>query len=183
MKYSIDVLIERIAKSFLTAEEIDDLDAMIYGLKVILHKLPYYLITFILSLINGFIIESFIFLFTWIDIRKYSGGFHFRKYKNCLASYILFYFLFLYCLQINIFYNQLLLYLSPFLGFIIYCKSPVTYIRNFTINERKYLKKMVLFKNIFYCSLAFLFYFMQMYLISFSIVYSISISFILIIIT
>lgn len=63
-------------------------DILEYGIKVLFKYLLVIIVTSIFSFINHTIIETVVFLISFLFLRKYAGGFHFKSNLLCIIASI-----------------------------------------------------------------------------------------------
>lgn len=69
----------------------DDRDYYRYGIEITVSSILNIVLIMLLGVVYHSVIESLIFLFTFITLRKFTGGFHADTYFKCNASFCLVY--------------------------------------------------------------------------------------------
>ena len=86
----IDKLSERIAQNLLTAQALDEKDINLYqyAIQVLICTLLNYSAFVVIGIIFGMFWENFIMIVPFSLIRKFTGGYHANKYRNCFIGSI-----------------------------------------------------------------------------------------------
>lgn len=121
-------LAEHISLKLVTTKtiNIDDREFYTYGLELLLSKTIFCSIILIFALITNTLLISAMFLFMYMLIRQYSGGFHCKTSEMCFLVSILLYLLMLFLVRID--FNQIetsLCIFSTVSFFIIAVFSPI----------------------------------------------------------
>ncbi|WP_326910859.1 accessory gene regulator ArgB-like protein [Sedimentibacter sp. MB31-C6] len=125
----------------------DEKDIYIYGLQLIISSVVGIILIISLGFILNNIINSILFLITFISIRMYSGGYHANSYIKCNVSLVIIYLLSIVVISI-IPYNYIsIMYISMIILtiYIIIKYSPVdNKNKKLTNNQKKRNKKVTL---------------------------------------
>ena len=95
-------------------------------------------IVFIIGLIFGYAIQTVIYIFFFSWIRQYCGGYHADTRNKCMASYFMFYSLFLLMLYYSELSLNTLMVINVLSGVYIVCNAPVQHCNHpLTLIEQK----------------------------------------------
>ena len=149
-----------------------------YGLKIITYKIGYIIsLISICFILQRSFINLLIFYFSFVLLRKYSGGYHAKNYLNCV---LLFLFAYLF-LDFGIFVFQticdsFLLILFLIISLLIYIRSPVDCSnKRLTPHQKAENKKKTLFVLLLLISIYNICIFLNYKDISLTILYSVSV--------
>lgn len=85
------IIIDHLTKK----QDVLEKDIYIYGLEVLLLNLVNIVSIIFLGCISNTVFDAIIFLSSFIVVRQLTGGFHFKRYRTCILSFMLLYVLFL----------------------------------------------------------------------------------------
>lgn len=125
----------------------DEKDIYIYGLQLIISSVVGIILIIFLGFILNNIINSILFLVTFISIRMYSGGYHANSYIKCNVSLVIIYLLSIGVISIIPYNYILIMYISMIILtiYIIIKYSPVdNENKKLTNNQKKRNKKITL---------------------------------------
>lgn len=80
--------------------EKEDKDVYIYGSELLISEIICTLLVIGISLCTGEFIETLIYLFSYMSIRVYAGGYHASSYSNCITIFNLCYVGVMYVMKI-----------------------------------------------------------------------------------
>lgn len=149
-----------------------------YGLKIIAYKIGYMIsLISICFILQRSFINLLIFYFSFILLRKYSGGYHAKNYISCMLLFLLVYL----CLDLGVSLFQtmndsLLFVYFLIISVLIYLKSPIDCAnKRLTSYQKVKNKKKTLFVLILLISTYIICNILNITNISFTILYSVSI--------
>lgn len=124
----LQILAKKITAALVLSKIIspDDMEAYTYGLELLITKLVLYLLIFIIAALTKTVIVSLLFVFLYMSLRKYTGGFHCKTAERCLCVSML-----IHILMIAVYYlsisttDFILLALSALSSAVIVIFSPV----------------------------------------------------------
>ena len=118
-----------------------DRDVYVYGSELLISESICTLLVVCISLCTGKLVETVIYLFTYIMIRVYAGGYHASSHRNCIMIFNLGYVGVLYIMEILQYFGilKLLDILTLVATIIIFGMAPIEDLRKPLDEEEKFI--------------------------------------------
>lgn len=94
-----EYLCDKIIKNDIESEDMKE--QLVYGLQILYGKILSYSFFLLFTIFSGKYIQGLLFLIVFLNIRKYTGGFHFENEKICFVFSMI-----LYCIILNISFSN-----------------------------------------------------------------------------